>query len=745
MSGRETLDHDCAPASPDEFDILAAVDDALERAKRPAEWRDHLVLTCHGNYDTNIKSPGTDYRTVTLGQIFGQAEPAGVEKVRAPAVICSSYNAFDGREHEAQRLRGRFVAIPGDIDKGDTPLEAVQALVREFFGEGVAHLVYSTASSTANAKRWRTMVPLAVPVAFEQWNLLCEAFYGFMESRGCRMDWSLARAAQLAYLPNVPTAGRTPDGKPKFFVREAHGGRGLTMADGVVQRCANELESQRRAQAREHERARAEAAIARQRRLERQGVDGEGASVVQAYNGARTIEELFAENGYEQSPSDDADWRSVYQSSGSFATRVFGDYWISLSESDAQAKLGAATKNGHRFGDAFDIYCHFSHGGNVQAAVRAAAAELGISKDKVSPMEFDVLIDGGGAAAGQDATNSQFAPIPLSRFLTRSKPRWHVKGLIPQAEMVMVYGSSGDGKSFWTLDVVSAVARRGGGDWCGRKVQPGRVAYVVAEGAGGFVNRIAAYLEHHGLQPEDLELEVIPAAPNLAGPNDVVQLISGLKARGPFDLVVLDTLAAVSPGVNENSSEMNPVLSACRSVHAALGATVILVHHAGKDVERGARGWSGIRAAMDAEIEIARGDDMRRARITKMKDGADDAQPTAFRLQQVHLGMDEDGEAETSCVVIHEGIAVPKVKPGGEAQQKVFEKFKSLAEFGTVSFDALVEACVDLWELPQEGKKDRRKELARKAIVGLVNRRVLHQEVDELSLPGDASSVPVHG
>lgn len=339
-------------------------------------WREQRVLTCAGIGDTQIDT-GADYETISLGEVFDQTEPTDRPKLSAPALITSTYHAFDGRKHEAQRQRGQYVAIPGDIDKGDTSLEKVRRLVRQFFGDGVAYLIYSTASSTAESKRWRTLVPLVEPQAFAEWNALCMAFYAFMEADGCEMDWSLAGAGQIAYLPNVPRGARKADGSPKFFVRDVHDGRGHMMADGVAEQHVNKLLAQRQADAAALELARAEARAARDRRRAQRGV-GEDVSVIDAYNAAHSIDELLIDNQYEQSPASDQDWRSPYQGSGSYATRVFDDHWISLSGSDAEAGLGAESKDGHRFGDAFDIYCHFTHGGNFRAAIKATAAALGL-------------------------------------------------------------------------------------------------------------------------------------------------------------------------------------------------------------------------------------------------------------------------------------------------------------------------------------------------------------------------------
>lgn len=359
-------------------------------------WHAHRVLTCAGSYDTNIESPGKDYRTLALGEIFANTEPACVEKKKAPAIVCSTFHAYNGREHATQRQHGMYVALPGDIDEGDTPFDVVVDAVSEFTGPGVAWFIYSTSSSTPSSRRWRILVPLAQPLDFKMWNGLCLAFYAFLEGRGMSMDDSLARAGQIAYLPNVPPEYRHKDGTPKHYVYEVHDGRGLEMDDGMVQLHLDAWHAQREAEEAKKAEAKAKALAERERRRVSRPA-GDETSVIDAFNAKYTIEGMLLKNGYDQSPSNDNDWRSPYQSSGSYATRVFGDYWVSLSGSDHGAGLGAETKandfggSGMRFGDAFDIFCHFEHGGNVARAIKAAAAELGITQPPVGKSHADIV------------------------------------------------------------------------------------------------------------------------------------------------------------------------------------------------------------------------------------------------------------------------------------------------------------------------------------------------------------------
>jgi hypothetical protein len=81
----------------------------------------------------------------------------------------------------------------------------------------------------------------------------------------------------------------------------------------------------------------------------------------------------------------------------------------------------------------------------------------------------------------------RFAVIPDHQFIERIPLVWHVKGVLPKAELAVVFGSSGSGKSFVVFDMAAAIAT--GALWQGRKTTKGKVVFVLAEGAMGFRNR----------------------------------------------------------------------------------------------------------------------------------------------------------------------------------------------------------------------------------------------------------------
>jgi hypothetical protein len=211
-------------------------------------------------------------------------------------------------------------------------------------------------------------------------------------------------------------------------------------------------------------------------------------------------------------------------------------------------------------------------------------------------------------------------------------------------------------------------------------------------------------------------LGVIPDCPSLIGEDGKV-LAQAIQAAGGAAVVIIDTLAQVSAGANENSGEdMGKVLAHCKHLHRATGALVVLVHHAGKDATKGARGWSGLRAAVDAEIEVSRTNTGRVARVSKQKDG-DDSASFDFKLRSIMVGVDDDGDEVTSCVVEHIDPPAQVRKPKGALQQRVLQVFTTLAFDGPVSLEALIDAAVEAEPKP-EGH-DRRRETVRRAITSL--------------------------
>lgn len=333
-------------------------------------------------------------------------------------------------------------------------------------------------------------------------------------------------------------------------------------------------------------------------------------------------------------------------------------------------------------------------------------------------------------------TKARFAVHSASEFGSGPPMDWVVRGLLPRAELAVIYGESGSGKSFLALDLCGAITR--GIEWRSKRTAKGRVVYVCAEGAGGFKARLKAYARGHEVELAELP-SVISDAPNLLDPKDAAAITQAILGWGQVDVIVIDTLSATTPGGNENSGEdMGLVVSHCKFLHRKTGALVVLIHHSGKDATRGARGWSGLRAAADAEIEITRNGDYRSATITKMKDGSD-GESLSFKLKVIPLGVDAEGQEESSCVIEHvenapDAARAGKQKPGGRHEVVVLDVLKTVAPSGSVDLQDLRDGY--LAKMPAAGETDKnRKRDFKRALENLCSKRLAHMHAgDRVSL-----------
>lgn len=328
------------------------------------------------------------------------------------------------------------------------------------------------------------------------------------------------------------------------------------------------------------------------------------------------------------------------------------------------------------------------------------------------------------AAIADDTATAPKAPrfevVPAGDFSRGQRPGWIIKGVLPRAELVVLFGESGSGKSFLALDLGAAIAR--GVDWRGHRTKAGRVVYIAAEGAGGFRGRLTAYANHNQVQLDDLQMGVIHAAPNFLQKADALDVA---KAIGRADVVIVDTFAQVIPGANENAADdIGRALAHCRGIHRATGAVVVLVHHAGKDPTKGARGWSGLRAAADAELEVLRLVNGRKVRVSKQKDG-DDGLEWGFDLVQVPIGTDEDGDVIDSCVVVETAVPVTQRvgsrRPAGKWEQLVIEVVGEIAigQSSGIEVEHVVAEALRRAPPQEEGKRDTRKQRIERALKAL--------------------------
>lgn len=297
--------------------------------------------------------------------------------------------------------------------------------------------------------------------------------------------------------------------------------------------------------------------------------------------------------------------------------------------------------------------------------------------------------DGDALAALLEAAQAPEAePLPLNvSFADKlpadfTPPDELLEGVLTVGAASILYGDSNSGKTFAAVDMACAVAC--GGEWMGRRTEPGLVVYLAAESPASVRSRLQAYQQHYGRRVPDFAIVANPVDlfASDADTTAIVQTVRELERRRgkPARLVIGDTLARLSAGANENSGEdMGLVVKRVDAIREQTGAHFLLIHHSGKNAAQGARGWSGIRAAVDTELEVTDSPQGRCIEVTKQRDLNSKGERIGFRLEPVTLGTTKWGTPATSCIVVAaDAPAKAQGKRMGEVEGAVIEYLASI-------------------------------------------------------------------
>lgn len=270
-----------------------------------------------------------------------------------------------------------------------------------------------------------------------------------------------------------------------------------------------------------------------------------------------------------------------------------------------------------------------------------------------------------------------------------------VEGLFTSGSLTVMFGDSNSGKTFLVLSIATAIAI--GSDCYQRKTDKGLVIYLASEAPTSVKTRMQALKRYYKCQLENLAMVPVPV--NFYSGNqdahDVIDLVKAIEGRNGLKvkLIVADTLSRICAGANENNGQdMAPIMSRFEQVSKLTGAAIMIIHHTGKDQARGSRGWSGIRAHIDTEIEVSDKDGVKSAIITKQRDLPTKGAVINFKLDIVEMGQSKFGGISTTCVAVQDDQErQEKAKPDSklDGHRKTFERAWLSKEGGSEIVDDL--------------------------------------------------------
>jgi hypothetical protein len=261
------------------------------------------------------------------------------------------------------------------------------------------------------------------------------------------------------------------------------------------------------------------------------------------------------------------------------------------------------------------------------------------------------------------AQGPRFELIPFDKIAFDTTPAYLVKGLIPRVGLCVFWGPPKCGKSFLVFDLMMHIAL--GWQYRGRRVRQGAVVYCALEGCAAFKNRVEAFrLTHLPDNAGEVPFHLMASPMSLVA--DHAALIASIRATlgtVPPAAIAIDTLNRSLAGSESDDRGMANYVKASDEIRDAFKCALIIVHHCGHEGTR-PRGHSSLIGAIDAQIAVKRdAADKIIATVELMKDGPQ-GDSFASKLEVVEIGIDDDGDKITSCVVLPvEGLAPQKEKP----------------------------------------------------------------------------------
>jgi AAA domain len=279
--------------------------------------------------------------------------------------------------------------------------------------------------------------------------------------------------------------------------------------------------------------------------------------------------------------------------------------------------------------------------------------------------------------------------VPFNEIALGRERRYLVKGLIPNPGLSVIWGPPKSGKSFWPFDLGMHVAL--GWEYRGRRVHQGPVVYCGFEGQSGITARVEAFRHQYRSElPEEVPFFLQPVTLDLV--KDHAELIEAVRATlgGTTPVaVVLDTLNRSLVGSESSDTDMSNYVRAADAIRDAFGCSVLVVHHCGINDSR-PRGHTSLTGAADAQLAVKRdGGGNIVVTVEFMKDGTE-GDSIASRLESVEIGIDEDGESITSCVVVQSEASCAKAPKRG----------KTLSKSAQIALTALQRAVTKAGEQP---------------------------------------------
>lgn len=405
----------------------------------------------------------------------------------------------------------------------------------------------------------------------------------------------------------------------------------------------------------------------------RQRNDNSNGSVIGAFNHAHSIQEMLERNGYKRK-------NDRYARPGGTSPSV-----TILDGGSFHHSTNDELRCDEHTHDAFSVFVECEHGGDYKSAVKAAAAELGLSHERASNPTSNSATRSNEIHEGEQQQPEEFEVFSFAELELLPRPKWLVRGLLVESTISVLSADGGSFKSFLALDLALSIAT--GTPFHGREVKRGAVVYVAAEGFYTVLDRAKVWSQVRGV-PLPTNFHILRAPVNVSNATQVAKFARQFKEFAPV-FAVLDTLSQNAIGLNENANdEMARFMAGMADTGVATGAHIMAVHHNAKATGT-FRGAGAIKNNVDTHISLDRPDENdERVNVRCEKQRGRPFEAFELRGEEIDTGdVDEFGDPITSLVFELTNTTVepkaakhPNAQRAGAMAGRLLELFTDIAQ-----------------------------------------------------------------
>lgn len=204
---------------------------------------------------------------------------------------------------------------------------------------------------------------------------------------------------------------------------------------------------------------------------------------------------------------------------------------------------------------------------------------------------------------------NRFDVFTLDKLSEKFQKNWIIDNILSENSLSIIYGRAGCGKTSFILNLILSLSQKSIKKFADKNIKKyGKTLYITGEGVDGLYKRINSWSSYNDINKKDINTVFLPLS-NIDINNYMTQskfintLVDVLSQNPDIFIIVIDTISNFNISENSSSS-INNFVSLLRKNFNGKKISIILIHHSGKDINKGIRGSSNFLAIADTVFKL---------------------------------------------------------------------------------------------------------------------------------------------